>query len=210
MFFNYNNLQNITLIIGNIGSGKSTVGTAIAQKCIKKGIRVFTNYPCPNCYKYSDYDLGKFDTKGSVVILDEAGISFDNRTSTSASTNKMSPERVKWLKLIRHFIDESGRSCKLIVISQSLDFDKKFIVLAQDIFFVTKSWLKTSKCTLVKRRVGIDPNTNTLQDMFIECKGFAGIGKNFRIYRPRWYKYFDSFAADPLPDTHKELWSFQK
>lgn len=70
----------IEAVTGYPGSGKSFYCTYRAYKAIKKGRKVFTNYPVKGAYKITFDDLIKYTfPPDSLVIIDEAGRWFNSR-----------------------------------------------------------------------------------------------------------------------------------
>ena len=76
----YRNPYKLTMIFGKKGSGKSTTLTRIALDALKAGKAVYANIPLPGAYLIKESDIGFFDIPpGSVLIVDEAGMIWDNR-----------------------------------------------------------------------------------------------------------------------------------
>ena len=114
---------------GAPGSGKSTMACRLALKSLKKGIKVYSNVEVKGCLNLDPRsDIGKYDICNGLVIVDEAGIEYNNRDFRSFSA-----EQNKWFKLYRH------ARCDIVIFSQSFeDMDKKLRLLANRYFLVEK------------------------------------------------------------------------
>lgn len=206
------------MIIGIFGkprSGKTTYTASIArknyvklQRSINSG-RVFKGYPVIYCtdpsiqhtitINYSD--LGKWKpTKGSLIILEEAGVGLNNRNFKSLTND------AAYL-----FATCGHNNVDIIWSSQTVDVDKKLKDRTHFIYLCEKRGL-FSILHLVKFSVDVDNETHTLDDFYFKPQGLIQLLGDFLfrrtkiIYRPRWYKYFDSFIDDhiysmPAPDT---------
>ena len=70
------------MIFGVFGlprSGKTTYLCKIAKSYIKRGIRVYSNFPCHGCYKLDFSKLGRFDFSNCVLLIDEISLVADSR-----------------------------------------------------------------------------------------------------------------------------------
>jgi hypothetical protein len=196
------------MIIGYFGlpaSGKSTFLTMLARKELKrinKGIskyeKVLTNFYCEGTYQIDYKDLGNYDIRNSLILLDELTLDADSR-----SFKLFSDEKKMFFILHRHF------NCDLIYFTQQWDgIDKKIRDLTSDLFYVKKAFsnvrgliFKPFQCFSVARRIfrTLEINEYTKQivtgyrfpTMF---ERFFGSTKQF-CFRPRWYKYFDSWEV---------------
>ena len=119
----FDNRCGIQIFFGLIGSGKTTIAANIARKAQKRHIRVFSNMPISNTLKFELSDLGHYDMANSIILIDEAGIDFDNRQFKSNFSDK---NRLYFFKLIRHY------KSSIFLFSQSWsDMDCKIRNLAQ-------------------------------------------------------------------------------
>lgn len=105
---------NMEMIVGQIGTGKSTVCCALALKELKKGKKVYVDFPCkiPGVRKYNPDDLAKYlPDKESVLFVDEGSLRWFSRNF------KTFQPFTEFFALVRH------AKCKIVLCSQSFDVD---------------------------------------------------------------------------------------
>lgn len=162
---------------------------------------------------FVDYkDWGQFKpTWNSLFLGEEAGIGLDNR-----SYKDLSKFSKRFAAMHRH----SG--CDIFLVSQTVDIDKVYRQRAENLFHATK----LGPFTILRRivyQVDVDETTHTLMDMYkklpflnwaIELIGSLRRKNRYQkirwkrsyiIYRPKWYKYFDSYVDNfdyPKPDPY--------
>lgn len=186
----------VNYIFGSPGAGKTTVLSKIGQYFIKKfkkshsDAKVYSNFPLKGAVFISDEDLGYWSFgEGSVILLDECGISYNNRNFKSGLMSD--PQRLAYWKLVRHYKNI------LFLASQSWsDVDKKCRDLSTNYMLIKRSIIPG--CTILKpiyKKVDIDENTHEPADFYV-----IDVFWNWKlIFRKRWYKYFNSFDAPELP-----------
>lgn len=103
------------MLFGAKGSGKNTFLTKQAIKYNKLGYTVYSDSEIFNTYKLDTDWIGKYDfPRNSVLLIQEAGITWDNRNF------KTFPQQVRdFFKLQRH------KGVIVYLASQSFDIDKK-------------------------------------------------------------------------------------
>lgn len=175
---------------GAPGSGKSTMACKLARKALKKGIDVYSNVEIKGCYILDPRtDIGKFDIRNGLVIIDEAGIEYNNREFKT-----FSQAQNKWFKLYRH------ARCDIVIFSQSYeDMDKKLRLLANRYFLVERSFIP--KCIRVRRiskRIAI----SEVDKSIIDAYQFVPFSRRI-ILGPLYWKYFDSYI---MPDYPLKNW----
>lgn len=181
--------EECSLYIGQQGSGKSTYIAYIVSLCNKCGKRVFCNVPVLGAIPFTKEDLGVYDMSESVILLDEAGVIYDNRNFSTAFTS----ESLTFLKLLRHY------KCNIALFSQSLDIDVKWVRMSKTIFFVRRSLLLGfTKIIPIKRTLDVNEETHKIEDFYDKPTGFNKF-LCFRFRRKPYYKMFDSYAAPKLP-----------
>lgn len=175
----------VTVYLGVIGVGKSTYGVKIAQMAFKAGVKVYTNMPdIAGAYKISLSDLMKYDISNGVVIWDEMGIEANNREFKSFPRGAR-----EWFKLARHY------KCAVHVFSQALDFDVTIPRITSEIYTMRKG-LIFPVTWLVKWNQVRDTDQQTGYPRWIwEPTRFP----RRMCWRPRYYKYFNSWQAPQLP-----------
>lgn len=182
----------VNYIFGSPGAGKTTVLCKLSRQFLKRGMKVVSNTPMKGCYLINDTDLGYYDFgSNTAILLDEAGISYDNRKFKGGLMSD--PARLQFWKLARHYL----KGGFIIIASQSWeDVDKKIRDLSQSYFLIKRSilpWFTTIKP--IFKKVDIDKTSHQPTDMYV----IGGLSSWSWCFRPRYYKYFDSYAAPELP-----------
>ena len=152
--------------------------------------KVFTSFACAGCYKLNDFnDLGKVNFHDCLIIIDEISLYADNRNFKSFSDSLL-----YFFKLHRHY------NISLVWCSQSAtDADKKIRTVTEKSYIIDKYLWFTAIKPIEK--------WHSVKDG--EPKEVYRLGKlrSWKwCFRPRWYKYFDSYDRKPLPDFVPELW----
>lgn len=165
----------------------------------KKSDRYYTNvkdcvFPfCPSV------EIGKSALpKGSTYYVDEAGIDFNNRNYKTFSKDSIS-----YLKLHRHYHHDIN------FYSQSWeDMDITIRRLAERYYYL-KKFGPFTLCRRVRKICTVDKNTQQIIDGYkftgilwrFLPKCLGGFKSFYFIFRPKYYKYFNSYAIEnPLPD----------
>lgn len=195
----FDNRCGIQIFFGLIGSGKTTLAANIARKASKRGLRVFSNMPIKNTLKFDLDDLGHFDMSGSVILIDEAGIDFDNREFKKNFSDK---NRLYFFKLIRHY------HSSIFLFSQSWsDMDVKIRNLATKYWYVKKSMLPFFVCAIpVRKSFGINDNEKKPDDIYSLDNPFFRLFTTSRCFAPLNWKLFNSWDAVALPIKDFEVW----
>lgn len=185
-------------IHGFPGAGKTTVLTMLAQRSLQGketlGIppydTVLTSFPCPGCYEL-DFDLlGKRNFSNCLMILDEVSMYCDAR-----SWKNFSESLLYFTKFTRH------HKISLVWASQSAnDADKKLREVTQASYIIDKYFCFTAIKPILKRHTVV----NGVPDQRFEL---APPALWSWCFRPKWYKYFDSYSVKPLPEPELKLWS---
>lgn len=201
----------ISGFFGLPGVGKTSFLAKIAaleNKAIRKGRskyqRVYTNFSCLGCFKFSFQDLGLYDFSDSLILIDEITLEADSRDYKKFSRNLK-----EFFILHRHY------GCDIVYFTQQYDgLDKKIRDLTSDLWYVKKL-----ACWTVARRIYrvLDINKDTKE--IVQGYRFPGIFENLInlvfpgimgirrwCFRPRYYKYFDSWETIPLDPYPTHLW----
>lgn len=181
----------LNIYCGVPGCGKSSLAALYAKKALAKGITVWSNVPISGCYQYTPEDLGTYEICNGLLILDEAGLDFNNR-----NFKKFTDAQNYFFKYHRHY------GVRVLVFSQSWeDMDLKIRLLAHNIYVVRSSpllsrlgFISTLK---VKTKIGIDELTKKLVDQFDLVHPLLG-GFRLHFVRPAW-KLFDTYERKQLP-----------
>lgn len=197
---NIKSLSTVTMFVGLPGSGKTTIAASIVKYANKHNIKAFSNVPIYGSYMYDwNNDFGIFQNlEKSVIIMDEAGLTADNR----AWDKNFTPERVQFLKLLRHY------GSKLCVFSQTWnDCDIKIRSMTGKLFIVRKSILPfVTSCIPVFRRIDVDEETKEFKELYYKDHLLSRIFSTKRIFRPAYYKMFDSWDAPKLKEKEFKLY----
>ena len=186
----------VNYVFGSPGSGKTTLLCKIAKYFQKKKINGYSNFPGTGCILIQDEDIGYYNFTNSVILLDEAGIAYSNRDAVNKRGLMQDKQRLQYWKLVRHY------RAMIILASQSWeDVDKKCRDLSNRYFYIRRSLFPFF--TLVKpifKCVDIDETTHQPADFY----KFDVFWNYMYVYRPKWYKMFNSYDAPDLPDYPKK------
>ena len=170
----------LSLYFGIPGAGKTTFAAYLAKKDMKKGRKVWANFGLTGAYKCDKGDFGKYLMSDGRLIIDEAGLEFDNRK------RDMTPDEIYFFKYHRHY------QLDVDFFSQGLDVDIKIRKLARHIYLIKPSLLPFFvKRKEIGRRVGFIP--------------FWQGGVKL-VFTPPLWKLFNTLARRPLPEKPWEKW----
>lgn len=184
-------------IHGFPGAGKTTVLTMIAQRALQgkstlglpRTREVYTSFPCAGCYKLDFYQLGKQNFHDCLIIIDEISLYADNR-----NFKNFSDALLYFFKLHRH------ANISLVWCSQNAtDADKKIRGVTEKLYIIESYLCFTAIKPIDKWHSVVNGEPN-------EKYQLARLHKWKWCFRPRWYKYFNSFDIKPLPDFEPEFW----
>lgn len=195
----------ISLYFGLPGAGKTTTIAYLAKKFLrnKKYDHVFCNVDMNinGLIHIDKQDLGIYDIRKGVVLYDEAGVDFDNRDFANFSKD------LTWFfKFHRHC------ELDLHIFSQTIDVDKKIRSLANRVFYLYRpAVLGSWETKIVPIQYGVvfpskETTGNKVGDISegYSAPGFFAKLLAQRVWRPKYYKFFDSFQIDrqlkPLPE----------
>lgn len=167
----------------------------LASRFFKRSMPVYSNVPITGAYQLDPQnDIGKYMICDGKVIIDEAGIEYNNRNFKA-----FPPDAIYWYKYHRHY------ECSVDVFSQSYeDMDITLRRLAQNYFVVKKSLLPFCiVCTKIRRKVGIDENTHQIIDKYYF--GLPILGSKW-VFSPPLWKLFNSYSRRELPSKEWKVW----
>ncbi len=200
----------ITGFFGLPGVGKSTMLAKVARKELKrikrgksKYTQVLTNYSVKGCKRFDFHQLGKYDMSGSLVLIDEITMDADNR-----DFKRFSNELRNFFILHRHY------GIDVVYFTQNWNaVDKKIRDLTYDLYYLKKIlWWTVG--TRIFRCLDINTETKEIVQGYrfpnlwerVKSWIFPMFSINVSVFRPFWYKYFDSFDAPALPEFEYKEW----
>lgn len=188
----WKNDYRLIMIFGKKGSGKSTYFCKIAYKYLQKGWYVYTNMPdlvLPKIRHFEMSNLGICTPPANTVLLvDEAGIYFDNRKFKS-----FSDDLTKWFKLQRHY------KCRVYMASQGFDVDAKLRTLTDVMYLHMCLFNCISIGKRINKSVTLTESTSEAESRIATDLKFAPFWNWTFTWIPRWTCYFKSFDAPELP-----------
>lgn len=186
----------ITCYFGVPGCGKTTFLAKFAVRALKSGKyrAVYTNFYCRGCNRISLFDLDQYKLYDSLIILDELALDADNRSFKSF------PRGIRdFFVLHRHL------GCDIIYATQSFELvDLKIRQLTSELWYMTRSVVPFlglfTHAKRIYRSIAITEYNAELKLGYRFCNMLERFfAKNNRFcYRPRYYKYFDSFDEAQL------------
>lgn len=199
----------ISLYFGLPGCGKTTLLCKHALEAVrsKRYKHVYANIPnsIPGVTYIDNFLIGNFDLSESLILIDEATLFADSRDHKNFSKDKIS-----FFLLHRHY------KVDIILYTQQWNgVDLKIRVITDRVYYVYKTpflglwWTKYYRIPY-----GIiipDPKKSDGQKLGEIIQGYAKpvfLVRLFcpRVFRPRYYKYFNTFDApdlDPLPAKYQ-------
>lgn len=201
----------VELFFGLPGCGKTTLMTSIAYKYARKR-KPYKHIYCnvkikvPHVTYIDNECIGKYDLRDCLLLIDEATLFADSRAFKAFTHDKLS-----------YFLEHRHFKADILLFTQQWDgVDRKIRVITDRVFYVFKGKLFGHWFTSYYRiPYGIiipDPKKaqggEKLGDIVQGYCKPSFLQRIFchKVYRPKWYKYFDSFETyylPPLPDTYK-------
>lgn len=196
----------VTLYFGLPGCGKTTLLSKLAKKALKG--KKYKNVYC-NIHLNMDGliyiekdDLGKYQIENGLILFDEATLAFDSRAYKDFSNRLLS-----FFMLHRHY------NVDIVLFSQGWDTtDKRIRQITDNVFYVYKTILTRNFITKYYRiPYGIiipDKKKGNGEHLGEIIQGYCKPSLlqrifSHRLYRPLYYKYFDSWDAPILPRLPK-------
>lgn len=183
----------LSVYFGVPGSGKTTFAAWLAKKDLKRGHKVWSNVPITGAYKLDcQGDIGNYMISDGRVIIDEAGVEFNNR-----DFKNFSKKMTYFFKYHRHY------ELAVDVFSQGYDdMDKKIRTLAHRYYVVKKSVLPWFVCRKrIGKRVGVDDNTKQIIDEYF----WIPFGTRY-IFSPVLWRMFNTLSREEFPNKEWERW----
>lgn len=200
----------ISLYFGLPGCGKTTLLASQAVKYRRKGVKVYSNIPLAvkGVTRIDNLCIGKYDLSNSVILVDE-GTLFAN----SRNYKNFSGELTSFFLLHRHY------KCDIIIFTQQWDgLDKRIRVITDRVYYVYKGVFLGRWFTRYYRvPYGIiipDPKKSDSEKLGEIVQGYCKPRLLMRLlspwlFRPLYYRYFDSWDAPALPPLPDEYTPFE-
>ena len=188
----YNNPYRLIFIFGKKGAGKSLYMVKQMIKYLKKGWIVYTdidNCKLPGVRIMNAMDLSDFaPVENSAIFLDEAGILFDNRNFKNFNSGLRD-----FFKLQRKY------KCRVFLNSQSFDIDKKIRDVTDHMGLIVSVGNVFSIYRPIRRSITLTQPSAEAESRIADKLSFESLFKWQITYLPKYFKYFDSFAAPERP-----------
>lgn len=184
--FKYKRNCNFSTYFGVPGSGKTTVAACLTKRNLKRHIPIYSNVDIKGAYSIDKSDIGVYSMENGLLILDECGTEFDNR---SYKTN-FTPAQVKWFKKHRHY------GMDVVCFSQYWnDIDIKLRNLSTNLYLLTPSLIPFFVCRRkIRKRIGINKDTKDIIDEY----SFIPFS-SFYFFSPSVWKMFQTHDKEDLP-----------
>ncbi len=189
----------VSRFFGLPGCGKTTTCAMLALQSLRRGRKVYGNVQMtlPG-YTYVPFDvLGKYELRDCLILIDEAMVVCGDRDYKA-----FGKEKIEFFVMHRHY------STDVVLFSQEADgVDKKVRSISADMYYVKKGallghWFST----IYKIPYGIvwpseNDNGENLGKIVMGYMKPSILSRLFarRIYRPFYYRYFDSWEVRQLP-----------
>lgn len=199
----------VQLYFGLPGAGKTTLLAYEALKAIrsKRYKNVYSNVRLSIFgVTYIDNQcIGKYDLRDCLILIDEATLFADNRAYKEFGKDK-----------IQYFLEHRHYNADIILFTQQWDgVDRKIRVITDRVYYVYKGrilghWF--TRCYRIPYGIIIpDPKKNPGEKLGDIVQGYCKPNFLIRLfspwlYRPRFYKYFDSWECPPLPELPSDVY----
>lgn len=191
----------VELYFGLPGCGKTTMLAYKAKKALKsKRYRnVYSNVylTMPGVTYIDNSCIGRYDLSDCLLLIDEATLFADNRAH-----KEFGKDKIEYFLMHRHY------NADIVLFTQQWDgVDRKIRVITDRVFYVFKGfWLGRWFSTYYRIPYGIiipDPHKKGQDKLGEIIQGYCKPNIFIRIFapkifRPLYYKYFDSWERRPL------------
>lgn len=202
----------VSLYFGLPGAGKTTLMCYLALKNRKKYNNIYSNVKMAiEGVTYIDNDcIGQYDLHDCLILIDEATLFADSRAYKSFDKGKLT-----------YFLEHRHYNADICLFTQQWDgVDRKIRVITDRVYYVFKGKLFGHWFTSYYRiPYGIiipDPHKNGSGEKLGEIvQGYSKPSLLIRLFcpklfRPKYYKYFDSWERPLLPELPDNYGPYKK
>lgn len=198
----------VSIFFGLPGCGKTTILSSLAFEAIRKGtyLHVWSNVELNIVgVTYIDNEvIGRYELKNGLLLIDEATLFADSRDFKNFSKGRL-----------EYFLKHRHRNVDIILFTQQWDgVDRKIRVITDRCYYVYKPFIVghwISKYVRVPYDILFPDPKKTGAKLGEIIQGYSKppfFAKLFakRVFRPKYYKYFDSWELvelDPLPQVYQ-------
>lgn len=200
----------ISLYFGLPGCGKTTWLTKLALDAVRKGKYqfVYTNVHLnvPGVTIIDNECIGTYELENCLLLIDEATLFADSRDFKNFSKGRL-----------EYFLEHRHRCADIILFTQQWDgVDRKIRVITDRVYYVYKGCFTgfcISKCWRVPYGILFPDPKKTGEKLGEIIQGYSKPPIYVRlfakwIYRPKYYRYFDSWELEklePLPAEYEVI-----
>ena len=183
----------VSIYFGVPGSGKTTFAAWLTKRDLRRGGKVWSNVPITGAYKLDPAaDIGKWMIEDGRVIIDEAGIEYNNR-----DFKDFSDKSLYFFKYHRHY------RLAIDLFSQGWnDADKKIRDLAQRLYVVKKSLIPFF---VYRRRIAKKVGINEYTKEIIDEYQFVLFSRKYIFSPPLWHM-FNTLSRKRFPEKTWVRW----
>ncbi len=192
----------VSLYFGLPGCGKTTFLAYLAYKALRSGKYnfVYSNVrlALPGVTLIENDCIGKYELRDCLLLIDEATLFADSRGWKDFSAGRL-----------EYFLEHRHRCADIVLFTQQWDgVDRKIRVITDRVYYVYKGLILgrwVSSCYRIPYGIIIPDAKKNGSDRLGEIiQGYRKpplFVRMFatRIWRPKYYKYFDSWELDSLP-----------
>lgn len=180
------NADRVTFLLGLPGTGKTTFLASRAQRAVKAGVKVYSNFAInmEGVTMIRNEDLGVYDFSNCLLLLDEGEVLADSR-----SYKGFSRDVTDFLMLHRHY------NCEIVICAQRyMGVDVKYRALYTHFYKLRKLGEVTLALPFRKQEKDLELGYEGWQPA-----GIVGVLTEMKAcFRPIYYGFIDSFERKKL------------